>query len=279
MNFSKNSNDIDLNDNSKLSLSKISIGPDFFKNIPSNQITINFSKDTNSSGKKKINENISSKEYNSKYENDKKENKEEDSEEEINSDEYVSSTMLDVDTNTYINMTNNIKNNEEKSFNNNNSKNKLNNMHTTGKMRKKNEKNLNYFLLNNIQSLTDEKEQSKDNNKKFNKNTNNNKNKKKIQNNNNNNILNNSKKIKIHHQSNKSDFFINQRPGSINKDIKNDSNNYNSIDKKVVFTPNDESKKKFQILRDMIIKKLGHYHIKNPFFINQSNTINIKLNR
>ena len=268
MNFAKNSSDIDLNINSKLSSSKISIGPDFFKNIPSNQITINFSNDSHSSQKKK-NENLNSKEFISK--NEKKEKKEEESEEEINSDEYVSSTMLDVDTNTYINLTNNIKNNEEKSFNNN-TKNKFNNMHTKGKIKKKNEKNLNYFLLNNIQSLTDEKEQSTDNNNNnFNKNTNNNKNEKKMKNNNN--I--NEKITKIHHQNNKSDFFINYRPDSINRDKKKDSKNSNSIDKKVIFTPNNESKKRLQILRDMIIKKLDHYQIKNPFFINQSNTINI----
>ena len=58
MNLPKNSSDINLPNNSKLSSSKISIGPDFFKNIPSNQITINFSKDSNSTEKKKINENI-----------------------------------------------------------------------------------------------------------------------------------------------------------------------------------------------------------------------------
>ena len=157
MNLPKNSSDINLPNNSKLSSSKISIGPDFFKNIPSNQITINFSKDSNSTEKKKNNENINLKEYIPKYEKEKIEKKEEDSEEEINSDEYVSSTMLDVDTNTYINMTNNIKNNEEKSLNDNNSKNKHNSMHTKGKLRKKNDNNLNYFLLYNLQSLTDEK--------------------------------------------------------------------------------------------------------------------------
>ena len=275
MNLPKNSSDINLPNNSKLSSSKISIGPDFFKNIPSNQITINFSKDSNSTEKKKNNENINLKEYIPKYEKEKIEKKKEDSEEEINSDEYVSSTMLDVDTNTYINMTNNIKNNEEKSLNDNNSKNKHNSMHTKGKLRKKNDNNLNYFLLNNLQSLTDEKEPSSDNNNNFNKNTNNNNNKPKKKVQNKNSINNNEKKVKVHHQSNKSDFYINYRPGSINKEKKNDSKNCNSIEQKVIFTPNNESKKKLQNLRDMIIKKLDHYQIKNPYFINQSNTINI----
>ena len=75
-----------------------------------------------------------------------------------------------------------------------------------------------------------------------------------------------------HHQNNKSDFFIKIRPASMNREKKNNSN---SIDKKGIFTPKIESKNKLKILRDMIIAKLDHYHNKNPFFINQSNTINI----
>ena len=53
MNFPKNSSDFDYNFQPKLSSSKNSITQDILKSIPSNQITINFSKDSNSSQTKK----------------------------------------------------------------------------------------------------------------------------------------------------------------------------------------------------------------------------------
>ena len=53
MNFLKNSSEFDYNFQPKLSSSKNSITQDILKSIPSNQITINFSKDSNSSQTKK----------------------------------------------------------------------------------------------------------------------------------------------------------------------------------------------------------------------------------
>ena len=274
MNFQKNSSDIDYNFQLKISSSKNSITQDLLKNIPSNQITINFSKDSNSSEKNKNKKNLKQKTYISKYQNEEKGFEAE--EDEINSDEYVSSTNLDVETDTYINLANNIRTTEEKVFNSIN-KQKNNNIISEGKLRikenkKNNENNINMFLLDNIKSFIDEKESSTNTNAN-NKNININKinlNKVKIDDNNNKHNKNN-----IYHQSNKSDYFLVNRTGSINKDKKNDSKNSNSIDNKGIFTPNNDSKKRFKVLRDMIIKKIKHYDNKNPFNINQSNTINI----
>ena len=274
MNFQKNSSDIDYNFQLKISSSKNSITQDLLKNIPSNQITINFSKDSNSSEKNKNKKNLKQKAYISNYQNEEKGFEVE--EDEINSDEYVSSTNLDVETDTYINLANNIRTTEEKEFNSIN-KQKNNNIISEGKLRikenkKKNENNINMFLLDNIKSFIDEKESSTNTNAN-NKNININKinlNKVKIDDNNNKHNKNN-----IYHQSNKSDYFLVNRTGSINKDKKNDSKNSNSIDNKGIFTPNNDSKKRFKVLRDMIIKKIKHYDNKNPFNINQSNTINI----
>ena len=84
-------------------------------------------------------------------------------EEEINSDEYISSTMLDVDTDTYINSTDHIRDNEQKLYNSN--KKNSNKMYNQGKLKSKENKNINennkyMLLLNNIKSITDEKESS-----------------------------------------------------------------------------------------------------------------------
>ena len=273
MNFPQTSSDIDYKFNSKLTSSKNSIGLDYFKSIPSNQLTINFSKDSNSSEIKKNHDNIKPKTLLAAYENEEK--VEEAEEEEVNSDEYISSTMLDVDTNTYINM-DNIKESEEKALNELNKKN--NNLYTQGKIKIKENKNenennnLNKILLNNIQLLTEEKESIINNNQNVNKiNHLNNDNNNKKNNNKNSNSKENNKK-KIHHKSNKSDFFIENKQESTNKEKKNYSN---SLEKKTIFTPNNDSKKKLKILREMLIKKLDHCQNKNPFKINQSNTINI----
>ena len=90
MNFLHNSSDLEykLNKPSKNSISK-----DILKIIPSNQITITSSIKNSTSNVHHT--------HISNYENEEIEKDEE--EEEINSDEYVSSTNLDVETNTYIN--------------------------------------------------------------------------------------------------------------------------------------------------------------------------------
>ena len=117
MNFPQNSSDLDYKFNSKLTSSQNSNTKDIFINIPSSQITINFSKELNSIEEKKNDSNNNKpKTYISSYENIKKDEDLEE-EEEINSEEYVSSTNLEVETNTYINMTNNIKEVEELSHN------------------------------------------------------------------------------------------------------------------------------------------------------------------
>ena len=276
MNFAKNSSDIDYNFQLKKSSSKNSITQDLLKSIPSNQITINFSKDSNSSEKNKNTKNLKQKAYISNYQNEEKGFEAE--EDEINSDEYVSSTNLDVDTDTYINLANNIKTTEEKVYNSIN-KQKNNNIYSQGKLRtkenkKNNENNINMFLLDNIKSFIDEKESSTNTNTN-NKNLNINKINLNIAKNDDNNNNNKHNKNNIYHQSNKSDYFLVNRTGSINKDKKNNSKNSNSIEHKGIFTPNNDSKKRFKVLRDMIIKKIEHYDNKNPFNINQSNTINI----
>ena len=103
MNFFQNLNDLDSQAIPKSNTSKINIAKDTIKNHPSNQKTININKEKNLSEAKTNNNNINTKpkEYISSNEFEEKE--EEPEEEEINSDEYVSSTMLDVDTNTYLN--------------------------------------------------------------------------------------------------------------------------------------------------------------------------------
>ena len=181
--------------------------------------------------------------------------------------------MLDVDTNTYINLTHNIKNIEDKNYDINEKHNKI---YTKGKLKikeNKNENDLNNFLLKNIQTMFNEKEVNSNKNVNENKILNNNKNEN-ININLNEHNENDICIKKIHHQNNKSDFFINNRPNSnsINKEKKNNSN---SIDKKAIFVQKD-SKKKLKLLRDLIMKKIEHYQNKNPFYNNnQSNTINI----
>ena len=115
MNFP--SKEIELKKKKKKNTTKNGLNKDTLKIISPNQLTINSSKNSNS--------NI--------FHTDEEE-------EEINSDEYISSTNLDVDTNTYIN-TNVTENNETKNEKNinkniNNQKGRLN--------------NLNNIFLNNI---------------------------------------------------------------------------------------------------------------------------------
>ena len=269
MNFPQNSSDLDYKFNSKLTSSQNSNTKDIFINIPSSQITINFSKELNSIEEKKNDSNNNKpKTYISSYENIKKDEDLEE-EEEINSEEYVSSTNLEVETNTYINMTNNIKEVEELSHNIKSNDKNNNVKYSQGRIIKEKGKNLNMLLINNIQGMTNEKETSMNNTKETNKPNNNFINKYDI---------NDINTKKIHHKNNNSeDYFKNIRPCSTNlgREKRNNSKNSNSIEKIRIFTPSNENKKKFKELRDMIIKKLDHYQNKNPFYINQSNTINI----
>ena len=277
MNFPQNLSEMDYKINQKMTSSKNSINQDVFKVAPTNQMTINFSKDESNSNSidlksNKIN-NLKQKAFISTYDNENEKENEEVEEEEINSDEYVSSTMLDVDTNTYINLTNNtvVTNKDDK---NNSKTNNKNNIFTQGKLKiKENDNNLNEILLNNIQTIENEKEIE------IKKNTNDNiiikTNKTNYKKTNSNNSNDNNEVKKAHHHNNKSDYFINNRPSSTTKDKKNNSNNSNSKDKKGIFTPNNDSKKKFKILRDMIFKKLDQYQNKNIYNVGQSNTINI----
>lgn len=148
-------------------------------------------------------------------------------------------------------------------------------MLTQGKLKiKENDNNLNDILLNNIQTIENEKEIEIKKNTNDNIAIKTNKTNYKKTNSNNSNDNNNEVK-KVHHHNNKSDYFINNRPSSISKDKKNNSNNSNSKDKKGIFTPSNDSKKKFKILRDMIFKKLDQYQNKNIYSVGQSNTINI----
>ena len=280
MNFPQNLSDMDYKINQKMASSKNSTNQDILKGVPSNPMTINFSKDENNSNSVDLNNNkinnLKQKAYISAYDNENEKENEEEEEEEINSDEYVSSTNLDVDTNTYINLTNNtvVTNKEDKNNNKINSKNK-NSMLTQGKLKiKENDNNLNDILLNNIQTIENEKEIEIKKNTNDNIAIKTNKTNYKKTNSNNSNDNNNEVK-KVHHHNNKSDYFVNNRPSSISKDKKNNSNNSNSKDKKGIFTPSNDSKKKFKILRDMIFKKLDQYQNKNIYSVGQSNTINI----
>ena len=284
MNFPQNSVDLEHRLNSKLFSTKDSMTQDFYKSIPSNQITINFCKESNSlDARNNKTKKINQKKYITTIKKEVKEDEKEEEEEEINSDEYVSSTMLDVDTNTYINMTNNTKNEEGNiNSNNNNNINIINSNYSQGKLKnKENNKDLDMYLINKIQTITDEKD--------LNENVSNNtKNYKKEKNYENDNNVNNENDGTIntidHHQSqnknkkHKKDLYNNNSHNNNNKNnsiSKEKRNNSISIDKKAIFTPKIESKSKLKILRDMIIEKLDHYHNKNPYFVNQSNTINI----
>ena len=225
----------------------------FNTNIPSIKNSINKDIYINSSSKKKVitlntNENL----YNSpelrissinkqkiNYSNQKNfimennNNEYNEEEEEINSDEYVSSTNLDVETNTYINFQDNVKNEENKI------KKKI--IRFPGRLRSK-------ILSDDINNKIEEIKQQKNNNiflindKEI---INNNKNINIINHNDNNfNKANFNRKM-----NNKSDFII-------NKEISKDTENLKTIDPRILFTPTNEGKKKLKVLRELILKKL-----------------------
>ena len=257
---------------------KNSLKKDKYKEISSNKKSITLNNEENLRNftelkKSSINQHKPNKPIQKNYIFKKKEEieKEEDEEEEeeINSEEYVSSTNLDVETNTYINYTNKI--NEEITLNKNNT-NKI--IHYPGRLKNKilsddinnkieqisrNKDNNNILVIDNKEIINDDKNLIILNN---------------INNINENNVIND---IKI---NNNSDFInIINRKISNNKENKNNSN---SIDYKYVFTPNNEGKKKIKALREIIFKKIeGHLKKKNNIIRDnqQSQTINIIENK
>ena len=166
MNYSHNNTDVDPNYNTKVPSLKNSLTKEIFKRSSSNKkpITLNneeiFSNISeykiSSINQKKINHK-NQKSYIPRYENENEENEEE---EEINSDEYVSSTNLDVDTNTYINLTNNTKSKEIKNISE--TKNHKNIINYPGRLRTK-------ILNNNIINNTNNNSNNNDTNNFTNK--------------------------------------------------------------------------------------------------------------
>ena len=204
MNHSENNMEIDQNYNSKQPSLKSSLNKNIYE--------------INSSNKK--DEEKSNKEPFEKEEKEK--------EEEINSDEYVSSTNLDVDTNTYINMTNDTKHKEIKNYN----KNIIN---YPGRLRTK-------LLNNNCSDFKKKLDELSDNgiNNIFLMNNKENNNSNEIDYNNYYNIT--EKNIHNKRRINQQNEFINNSLNLKNQDSKKDSI---SRQKKFIFTPNNEDKKKY----------------------------------
>ena len=201
-----------------------------------------------------------------KGEKEKEKDKEEE-EEEINSDEYVSSTNLDVETNTYINFINKNKNNEEININRKNDK----IIHYPGRLKNK-------ILSDDFNNKIENIKNKDNNNKKFIID-----NKEIINNDKNLLILNSINDINQHNDihdikiNDKSDFINNKRKISKSKE---DKNNSNSIDYKYVFTQNNDGKKKIKVLKEIILKELEEHLQKNNKKNNQqSQTINIIKNK
>ena len=154
-------------------------------------------------------------------------------EEEINSDDYVSSTNLDVETDTYVNYTNNTKNsNEEKDMNKINNKKIIN---YPGRLRTK---VINNYNSNNIFNENDIFDEFLNKQQKINKDKNHNLYNKKENDN-----------INLNKFKDENIFMINS------KNIENKINS-NSKDKKYVSTPDDENKKSLKSIREMIFKKI-----------------------
>ncbi len=104
-----NSSDLDYKLRPQITSTKNTINQEILKVIPSNQKTINFSKDESNSNFLDIKNNkpyYKQKNYITSY---IKWRYKRWRRREINSDEYISSTNLDVETETYINMSNDTK--------------------------------------------------------------------------------------------------------------------------------------------------------------------------
>lgn len=187
------------------------------------------------------------------------ENEENEEEEEINSDEYVSSTNLEVETNTYINMTNSIKNNEEKIMTDFNNKKMVNSL---GRLRAK----INNNLDNNNELIGSGVGNIFLNNKdgKFIKYNDNDKEPNLYKSNDSN--INYYKKIK----EDNAQMFDKLLSG---KNEYNIESNFKDI--KGVFTPDNEGQKTLNFLKEMMVKKIDNFHNKNAKNIPQSHTINM----
>ena len=267
MNFFLNSVGKDDVPNSKNKHLKASLTQEFLKISPSNNIVKNINK------RNKENNSSASSDLNKYYINQQKaknfdikkflptyENEENEEEEEINSDEYVSSTNLEVETNTYINSTNSIKNNEEKKLTDFNNKKMANSL---GRIRTKINNNLedknevigngvgNIFLNNNEEKLI----KYNDNDKELNL----------YKNNDDNNI-------KYYKKLNEDSDQILDRVHS-KKNKYNIESNYKN--KKGVFTPDNENQKTLKFLKEMMAKKIDNLHNKNVKNTPQSHTINM----
>ena len=242
MNFPQNSSDSEYKiKKKKINPSKNSITKDISKIIPSNQMTITSSKNSNS---------VIHHTHISTFEDEEIEKAEE--EEEINSDEYVSSTNLDVDTNTYINTeTNDGKNENDKNINIINQKGRIRPKYDDNKNRANN------IFLNNIYNTNKTINIDKNDINKSNK------------------IINNNDIIKKGHQYFRTDLIndINNRQCSTTKGEKVVVLS-NSIEKNNVFTPNNKDKKALKLLKGIILKQMKQGNNKNiKYRINKLNTI------
>ena len=243
---------------------KESLTQEFLKISPSNNKIKKINKENNISAYSDLNKNYINQKKPKTFDINKyfltDENEENEEEEEINSDEYVSSTNLEVETNTYINMTNSIKNNEEKIMPDFNNKKMVNSL---GRIRTKIKNNLddkneiirsgvgNIFLNNNEEKFI----KYNDNDKELN-----------LYKSNNNNNINYYKKIK----EDSAQMFdkVHSRKNEYNIE-----SNYK--DKKSVFTPDNEGQKTLRFLREMMSKKIDNLHNKNVKNTPQSHTINM----
>ena len=229
-----------------------------YRIYPSNKKVISISKEQDESSSSDLNINSSDKQNTNNINDNNttfeyEENEEE--EEELNSDEYVSSTNLDVETNTYIKLTDTTKNNnDEKRLSNicgekeitypEKVKTKIINKHNNKKIKKNKENGVCNIFFNNKDTI------SQDNDFNY---------------------FSNDKKYKKKN-NNKSGIFIHP-PKSRNVENKNNSN---TQDKKFIFSPdNNGGKKSLKVLREMLVKKLEHLHNKNLGTTPQSHTINM----
>ena len=229
-----------------------------YKIYPSNKKVISISKEQDESSFSDLNINSSDKQ-NTNNINDNNttfeyEENEEEEEEELNSDEYVSSTNLDVETNTYIKLTDTTKNNnDEKRLSNicgekeiiypEKIRTKIINKHNNKKIKKNKGNGVCNIFLNNKDMV------NKDNDLNY---------------------FSNDKKYKKKN-NNKSGIFINP-PKSRNVENKNNSN---TQEKKFIITPDNRGKKSLKFLREILVKKLEHLHNKNFGTTPQSHTINM----
>lgn len=252
--------------NSKNNRLKTSLTQEFLKKSPSNNKIKNMNKENNASASSNLNKNYINQQKNKNFDINKYlltyENEENEEEEEINSDEYVSSTNLEVETNTYINMSNSNKNNEEKimtDFNNKKMTNSLGRIRTkviNYNLENKNEVIGsgvgNIFLNNNETKFI--KYNDNDNDKELNL------------------YKSNDNNINYYKKINEDNAKIYDRTHS-RKNEKALESYYK--EKMGVFTPDNEGQKTLRYLREMMSKKIDNLQNKNVKNTPQSHTINM----